>query len=84
VECGRAAVKLSLTAADGEPPRVPPLDGADVSMLLNARAEIAAEDLRSIVRAALEAAAAKHGFLYEMDEVDAFHPGPPSPTHRIP
>ncbi len=84
IECGGASVKVSLTAGDAGPPRVPRLGDASVSLLLNARAQIAADELRRIVREALDAAAARHGFLYEVDEEEAFHPGRPTPTHRIP
>ncbi len=84
IECGGATVKVSLTAGDAGPPRVPGLGDARVSLLLNARAQIAAEELRRIVQGALDAAAAEHGFLYEVDEEEAFHPGRPNPTHRVP
>jgi hypothetical protein len=72
-----------MTAADAEVPRVPRLRGRRVSLGLNARVQIPAADLREIVHEALAAAAAAHGFVYELDEEAAFHPGEPRPTHRM-
>ncbi len=83
VECGGSSVKLSLTGADGEVPRVPRLAGQRVSLGLNARAQMPAADLREVVHAALADAAADLGFLYELEEEAAFHPGEPRPTHRM-
>ena len=83
VESGGVSAKLSLTAADAELPRVPPLAGPRVALGLNARAQIPAADLRQIVHEALAGAAAERGFLYELEEEAAFHPGEPRPTHRM-
>lgn len=84
VECAGTSAKISLTAADGEPPRLPALAAPRVSLGLNVRAQIAAADLRAILHGSLARAAQAHGFVYEVDEEAAFHPGEPRPTHRMP
>ena len=74
-------VKLSLVSAADTDWRkaVPDLAPGAFEMLVNARAETGAEQLREMVRAALRQTGAER---LEFEE-ESFHPGFPSPTHRI-
>lgn len=74
-------VKISLPTLE-EPnwlERVPDLPGDVAVVLLNARVEIPAHDLREMLRDVLDAT----GFPYTVKHEAAFHPGPPKPTHRM-
>ncbi|MBN1249797.1 MAG: hypothetical protein JXC32_19195 [Anaerolineae bacterium] len=63
--------------------QIPTLPGSQVTLLLNARVEAAASDLRDLVAEAVEAAVTDTNVTYEMANVSFFHPGFPNPTHRI-
>jgi len=73
--------KLSLTSMEepGWQARVPEVHGTQADLLVNARVEIPAKDLRAI----LETALVESGFEYQMGSGMAFHPPQPNPTHRI-
>ena len=59
--------------------RVPDIPGDLAVVLVNARVEIPAQDLRAMLRGILDAT----GFPYSVKHEAAFHPGQPKPTHRM-
>lgn len=59
--------------------RVPDIPGDVAVVLVNARVEMPAQDLRRMLRAVLAAT----GFPYTVKHEAAFHPDPPKPTHRM-
>jgi Ni2+-binding GTPase involved in maturation of urease and hydrogenase len=73
--------KFSLVSADDTEWRqaVPELAAGEFEMLVNARAQTGAERLRDIVHAAIRKTGAE---CMDLEE-ESFHPGFPSPTHRI-
>jgi G3E family GTPase len=52
-------------------------------LLVNLRAEVAPEFLREATEAALLAVARTSGVSVEIDHLEAFRPGRPTPTHRL-
>jgi hypothetical protein len=58
-------------------------DARQVSLLLNARVRIHAEQLRDIAEASLQAVAARHGVEAEISNMRSFFPSRPVPTHRF-
>ncbi len=62
---------------------VPSLSGTLVTLLINARVEMGAEILRDVVAQAVRQAAATCGAAFDESAIAFFHPGFPSPTHRI-
>ncbi len=59
--------------------KIPPLEGNEAVLLVNARVEMAADDLRHLLRQVLE----ESGLTYQIREERAFHPKQPKPTHRF-
>ena len=75
------SVKLSITALE-EPDwaeRIPALAGRWLGLLVNARVELPAEELRGLLTAALD----QPGVQADLGPGEAFHPKEPKPTHRM-
>jgi G3E family GTPase len=62
---------------------IPKIPGRHVSLLVNARVEIPAEELKGILDQALERVRNEINSSYFENGVSYFHPGFPSPKHRI-
>ncbi len=75
---GGQVVKLSLTALeeDGPPDALPPL-GREIELLINARVQADAQELRELVNEALQAVGAQHGLTWRWLAEQAFHPSAP-------
>lgn len=73
--------KLSIPTVEepGWEQRIPQLEGMDVTLLVNARVELPAAELRAVVQHALD----ESRLPYSIQNADAFHPNPPRPTHRL-
>jgi len=84
VEHRDGVFKGSLTDAEAALPDVPAIAGPRMKVVVNARAETHAEDLRSAMRAALERAAPRGGMEVRVTEEQSFHPFRPVPSERIP
>ncbi len=86
VRAGPDEIKLSLTAGDGLEPAwaegLPEMSGP-ASLILNARVQMGAPDLRQLVAESLAAAAQPAGMTYTETAISFFHPAFPRPTHRI-
>jgi hypothetical protein len=80
---GGAKISLPSLEEPGWERDIPALRGGRASVLINARVQTAAEQLRGLVKAAIEHAATQSGATVSELNVDAFHPGFPRPTHRI-
>ena len=76
-----ALVKLSFPTLDepGWKKRVPDGSGSQARLLVNARVEMDAQELRSLFHTALE----ESGVNFVEGNVDFFHPRQPNPTHRF-
>lgn len=83
---GQAELKLSLTAGDALEPAwangLPEMTGP-ANLILNARVQIPAQDLRDLVAQSLTAASQASGLAFTETAVSFFHPSFPRPTHRI-
>ncbi len=81
IRAENAEVKLSIPTLEepGWEAQIPPLEGSRVSLLVNARAEIGAQELARLLRQSLEAP----GVRLELRAGEAFHPAEPRPTHRL-
>ncbi|GAP05936.1 putative GTPase [Anaerolinea thermolimosa] len=53
--------------------------GRQARILMNARVEMSADELRALCRRAFE----RSGVAVQVEEESAFHPGQPRPTHRL-
>ncbi len=85
VKSGGTEVKVSfstLGANDWET-GIPELSGPNIELIVNARVEAPAPALRQLVQQAAEDTASALGVTCEVYDVASFHPGFPSPTHRI-
>jgi len=82
---GRGHVAGNVTSNDGPAALRGSLaqDARQVSLLLNARVRIHAEQLRDIAEASLQAVAARHGVEAEISNMRSFFPSRPVPTHRF-
>jgi G3E family GTPase len=78
-------IKVSIpTIDDGRwKDTIPSLDGGSFVVLANARVEMEASLLISQIRGALERLVKNTGLRIELTDVDCFHPGFPTPTHRM-
>ena len=86
VDCPGNPVKISFT---GFPEKdwqagIPDIHQDEVHMLVNARVETSAEELRQFLLEALKKTQSQHAFTFREEDVAYFHPGQPQPTHRIP
>jgi G3E family GTPase len=78
-------VKVSLPSID-EPDwqdAIPVLQGNAANILINARVQAQADQLRSFIHDAIEQASLQTAATYQELDVAAFHPGFPHPTHRV-
>ena len=80
-----ADVKVSLPtlAGDAWEQDVPELAGDRVSLIVNARVETAAYQLRDVVSHAIQHAASSTGATPRESNLSVFHPKFPTPTHRL-
>jgi hypothetical protein len=85
VETPAGSVKISLPAGDetGWEPDVPALDGQSATLLINARVQAGAAELRALVQDAIAQAGAAGGATVRELDAAAFHPSFPRPTHRM-
>ncbi len=87
VRAGGQQAKISVPALDdsgGWAAQIPALPGGPAALLVNARVQAGAAELRAALLTALEAAAAARGIGLQVRHSDSFHPGWPVPTHRLP
>jgi Ni2+-binding GTPase involved in maturation of urease and hydrogenase len=84
VEHGDGVFKGSLTTADDLPAEIPPVRGPVLKVIVNARVEADAEELKSAMRTALQRVAARPELGLRIIEEQSFHPSPPVPFQRIP
>ncbi|MBE0698894.1 MAG: hypothetical protein IH586_18410 [Anaerolineaceae bacterium] len=77
-----SAMKISFPTLEepGWEERIPEIHGTQAALLVNARVEMAAEALRTLVQSAL----VESGINLQLDDGMAFHPAEPKPTHRYP
>jgi Ni2+-binding GTPase involved in maturation of urease and hydrogenase len=82
---GEKESKLSFTALDtpGWQDEVPHFGHDQAQILINARVETGAEMLHQLVQEVLNGMAAAHHVSFTQTGVDYFHPGFPTPTHRV-
>ena len=85
VEAAGTQTKVSLPTLPtaGWESAIPELPGTRVAILVNARVEMAAAELRDLVRGAVDVVVAEMGATAESSDVAFFHPAFPNPTHRI-
>lgn len=83
---GDTKVKVSFAtlAVEGWRDEVPVLAGGRVEILVNARVEADAEDLRALVEEAVAETTEVTGAACTVSDVAAFHPSFPNPTRRLP
>ncbi len=85
VSCGDIRSKISFTnilEPDWEA-QLPDLWCDRISLLVNARVETSAEELRRTISHALKATEARFEITLQESEVAFFHPGQPQPVHRF-
>lgn len=63
---------------------VPQFFGTQISIMLNGRVEMDAEDFRILVNRILTSECAEMGVDFLEEQVTFFHPSFPNPTHRLP
>ena len=81
IQDGSSGIKLSITTLS-EPDwedNLPELYGSQVSLLVNARVEMPADELQFILQGALEGC----GAIFTIRNSEAFHPAQPQPTYRM-
>jgi len=78
-------VKVSITTlTDGSwQAGLKSMDGSQCRMLINARAEMAPEELQTLVQGVLDTCTNKTLARFEILRAEAFKPGFPQPTHRF-
>jgi Ni2+-binding GTPase involved in maturation of urease and hydrogenase len=81
IQAGDLETKLSFTTLEDPDwdSSLPALSGGKIRLLVNARVEMPAQDLRDLFRNELN----KAGGVYLEGGVSYFHPRQPTPTHRI-
>lgn len=85
IESGGETVKLSLPAL-GDPnwaSQVPALSGTNVSLLINARVQIEADVLQTLVEDVVSEISIGRGIHCVVSDAAAFHPSFPRPTYRL-
>lgn len=82
---GEISTKISFTGIEdpGWPAEIPALPAGEIRLLVNARVESDADNLRRIFQEALHKTQTIHSFTYKEEGIAFFHPGMPEPTHRI-
>jgi hypothetical protein len=85
LRAGGVEVKVSFPTLQeaGWQDQIPDLPGEKVALMLNARVEMKADVLRSLVRRVLDETIQGCGGSYTESGVAYFHPSFPRPTHRI-
>jgi len=76
-----SGVKISLPTLEepGWEEQIPEIEGRTARLMVNARVEMPADDLRKLIETAL----IESGIGYEVFNENAFHPPQPKPTYRI-
>ncbi len=62
---------------------VPDIPGNQITLMVNARVETAAQSLRELIGNAVRHTAAQTGAVARESDLSTFHPAFPTPTHRI-
>lgn len=57
--------------------------GTEINLLVNGRVEMGAQELQALVRDVVSRVCAENGVEWQEENVNSFHPGFPSPKHRI-
>jgi hypothetical protein len=57
--------------------------GTEIKLLVNGRVEMGAQELQALVRDVVSRVCAENGVEWQEENVNSFHPGFPSPKHRI-
>jgi G3E family GTPase len=85
IETSGDNVKVSLPSIEepGWEEAIPVLKDSAANILINARVQAQADQLRAVVVTAIEQAVQQTNASYEELDVAAFHPGFPRPTHRM-
>lgn len=78
-----AKISFPTLEVEGWQEEIPPFPGTTVTMLINARVEAGADELRTLVGEVVTATAHRMGATVEVEDVAAFHPSFPNPTHRL-
>lgn len=85
LKSGEISTKISFTGIEdpGWPAVIPVLPAGEIRLLVNARVESNAGELRRYFQEALRKTQTIHAFTYREEDVSFFHPGMPEPTHRM-
>ncbi len=85
IEDGVQSVKVSFTSSHqpGWEGQIPHLSGPDINLLINARVETEAEKMAGIFQSVLDKVECKFNCVFEISELEHFHPGKPNPTYQI-
>ncbi len=85
VSDGQTHTKISFPTLDGTnwQPQLPDLAGNKLELLINARVAASAEKLQAVVQRVFETAQHTMNISYHTEQQSSFHPGYPSPTHRL-
>jgi hypothetical protein len=80
-----APAKISFTGLEdiGWQEAVPELPGDEIKILVNMRAETAADRLHQVLHRALARVQNRFEFTFRETDVEFFHPSQPKPTHRL-
>lgn len=86
VAAGEAMHKVSFLTLDD--PRswqadLPPISGGHATLMVNARLQAGAQEIRSLLEQAIQRCRQEHGVKIQESRLDYFHPKFPQPTHRI-
>jgi len=79
---GQSKLSITTPVTSGWQADIPAFDG-NLKVLLNARVEMDADDLRDLIGHYLENATRNTRVAFQVESLEAFHPGFPHPTHRI-
>ena len=82
LQAGEFEQKISFPTLDdvGWEQKLPEVLSGEIRLLVNARVEMPAEELRGLFLGVLE----RSGVVYQENEISYFHPKQPKPTHRYP
>lgn len=85
MQSGETSAKFSFTGVEefDWQEAVPVMPSHTIRILVNARAETSAAELRYYILHSLQQTQEKHDFSYKEANIDFFHPGEPKPTYRI-
>jgi Ni2+-binding GTPase involved in maturation of urease and hydrogenase len=79
-EHGEAKISLTTT---GEVPPIPEIRGGRQTVLMNARVQAGAPQMRDLIAEVISRVADSSGSLWSIGTEDAFHPTYPRPRHRL-